>query len=59
MKHLANLLELVRDFPRILFAGVGIHREVRAPHFDPVVRCARINRNQEEQANERAKTREA
>jgi len=48
---LADLLELVRDFPGIFFAGVGIHREMLAPDLDPVVRCVRHNRSQEEQAS--------
>jgi hypothetical protein len=53
VEHLADLLELVRDFPGISFAGVGIHREMWAPHFNPVVRSVGGNWTQQEQGSNR------
>ena len=41
MEHRANLLELVRHFPRFFLARVGRHRKVRTPDFDPIVGSAR------------------
>src|SRR5260370_28033148 len=37
VKHVANLLELVRDLSRLLLASVSLDAEVRAPHRNRVV----------------------
>ena len=37
VKHLADLLELVRNFSCVFFPGVAVHGEVRASHFNPVI----------------------
>jgi hypothetical protein len=47
VKHLAHLFELVGDFPRFFFAGVGVHREVRAFYLDPVIGGVGTGRDEE------------
>jgi hypothetical protein len=58
LKYHADFFELIGDAPGLSLSGVGIHREVRAPHFDPVVRCVRRNRGQEEDGSNRDRSKE-
>jgi len=51
VEHLADLLELVCDFPASFSPALVFNREVRTPHFDPVVRRIRRYRSQDEQAS--------
>jgi hypothetical protein len=51
VKHLANLFELVCNLAAFFFARIGIHGEVRTPHFDPIVSC--VCRKRAEKKKER------